>query len=181
MKLYSAFLAVLFWLLNASALAEKRVALVIGNSAYTHAPALANPKNDAEGMAAALKRLDFEVLAGTDLAKPAMDKLLQAFADKLEKADVAVVFYAGHGLQVNGRNYLVPIDGKLDNESDLVFHGVSLDVVLQSMQQARRTNIMFLDTCRGLHLLLISLSNAQGSSRFHTHHAARDCGTMPSR
>src|ERR1051325_4103408 len=96
--------------ISAAALAEKRVALVIGNSAYVHAPALSNPKNDAEGMAAALKRLDFEVLAGTDLAKPAMDKLLQAFADKLEKADVAVVFYAGHGLQVNGRNYLVPID-----------------------------------------------------------------------
>jgi uncharacterized caspase-like protein len=130
------------------ALAEKRVALVIGNSAYVHAPVLPNPKHDAEGMAAALKRLDFEVLAGTDLAKPAMDKLLQAFADKLEKADVALVFYAGHGLQVGGHNYLVPIDGKLDKESDLVFQAVSLDTIQGLMEQSQRTNIMILDACR---------------------------------
>jgi len=92
------------------ALAETRVALVIGNAAYKHAPALANPKNDAEAMAASLRRLKFDVLAGTDLDKAAMDKLLRAFAGKLEMADVALVFYAGHGLQVHGRNYLVPVD-----------------------------------------------------------------------
>lgn len=137
------------WLaLSAPALAEKRVALVIGNSAYKHAPALANPKNDALGMAAALQRLDFEVLAGTDLDKPAMDKLMQAFADKLEKADVALVFYAGHGLQVGGRNYLVPVDGKLDKESDLVFQAVPLDTIQGLMEQGQRTNIMILDACR---------------------------------
>lgn len=130
------------------ALAEKRVALVIGNSAYKHAPALANPKNDAEGMAASLKRLGFEVLAGTDLDKPAMEKLLQAFAERLETADVALVFYAGHGLQVHGRNYLVPIDGKLDRESDLAFQAVPLDLVQQLMEQGQRTNIVILDACR---------------------------------
>jgi uncharacterized caspase-like protein len=130
------------------ALAENRVALVIGNSAYKHAPALANPKNDAEGMAASLKRLGFEVLAGTDLDKPSMDKLLQAFADKLEKADVALVFYAGHGLQVNGRNYLVPTDGKLDKESDLVFQATALDTIQGLMEQGQRTSIMILDACR---------------------------------
>ena len=76
------------------------------------------------------------------LSAPAMDKLLQAFADKLEKADVALVFYAGHGLQVNGRNYLVPVDGKLDKESDLVFQAVPLDVIQGLMEQGQRTNIM---------------------------------------
>ena len=130
------------------ALAETRVALVIGNAAYRHAPALANPKNDAEGVAASLKRMGFEVLAGTDLEKPAMDKLLQAFADKLERADVALVFYAGHGLQVNGRNYLVPVDGKLDKESDLVFQAVALDTIQGLMEQGQRTSIMILDACR---------------------------------
>jgi uncharacterized caspase-like protein len=130
------------------AFAEKRVALVIGNAAYKHAPALANPKNDAEGVAASLKRLGFEVLASTDLEKPAMDKLLQAFADRLEKADVALVFYAGHGLQVNGRNYLVPVDGKLDKESDLVFQAVALDTIQGLMEQGQRTSIMILDACR---------------------------------
>jgi uncharacterized caspase-like protein len=135
-------------LLAAPALAETRVALVIGNSAYKHAPALANPKNDAEGMAASLRRLKFEVLAGTDLDKPAMEKLLQAFAAKLETADVALVFYAGHGLQVHGRNYLVPVDGKLDRESDLAFQAVPLDLIQGLMEQSQRTNIMILDACR---------------------------------
>ncbi|MFO0987819.1 MAG: caspase domain-containing protein, partial [Alphaproteobacteria bacterium] len=146
----SIWLAVLSGLLalTAPALAEQRVALVIGNSAYKHAPALANPKNDAEGMAASLRRLKFEVVEGTDLDKPAMERLLQAFADKLEKADVALVFYAGHGLQVNGRNYLVPVDGKLDKESDLVFQAVPLDVIQGLMEQGQRTNIMILDACR---------------------------------
>jgi uncharacterized caspase-like protein len=130
------------------ALAETRVALVIGNAAYKHAPALANPKNDAEAMAASLRRLKFEVLAGTDLDKAAMDKLLRAFAGKLETADVALVFYAGHGLQVHGRNYLVPVDGKLDKESDLGFEAVSLDFIQQLMEQQRRTSIMILDACR---------------------------------
>ncbi len=130
------------------AMAEKRVALVIGNAAYKHAPALANPKNDAEGMAAALKRLKFDVLAGTDLDKPAMERLLQAFSLKLETADVALIFYAGHGLQVHGRNYLVPVDGKLDREADLVFQAVPLDVIQGLMEQSQRTNIMILDACR---------------------------------
>jgi hypothetical protein len=135
-------------LFAAPALAEKRVALVIGNAAYRHAPALANPKNDAEGVAASLRRLKFEVLAGTDLDKPAMERLLQAFSLKLETADVALVFYAGHGLQVQGRNYLVPVEAKLDREADLVFQAVPLDVIQGLMEQTQRTSIMILDACR---------------------------------
>ena len=130
------------------ALAETRVALVIGNAAYKHAPALANPKHDAEGMAASLRRLGFEVLAGTDLDKPAMERLLRDFAQKIEQADVALVFYAGHGLQVNGRNYFVPVDSKLERESDLDFEAVSLELVQRVMEQGTRTNIIVLDACR---------------------------------
>ncbi len=142
-------LLALCWLATAMpAVAETRVALVIGNSAYKQAPALANPKNDAEGVAESLKRLKFDVLAGTDLDKPAMERLLQAFSLKIETADVALVFYAGHGLQVNGRNYLVPIDAKLDREADLVFQAVPLDVIQGLMEQSQRTSILILDACR---------------------------------
>src|SRR6185436_14071451 len=93
-------LSILFFLAAAPALAEKRVALVIGNGAYKHAPALLNPKNDAEAMAAALKRMNFEVLTGVDLEKGPMERLLRDFVQKLGNADLALVFYAGHGLQV---------------------------------------------------------------------------------
>ena len=148
MRLFGLMIAAAYLFLVTSAHAETRVALVIGNSAYKHAPALANPRNDAEGMAAALRRLKFDVLAGTDLDKPAMEKLLRAFAQKLATADVALVFYAGHGLQVHERNYLVPVDGKLEQETDLAFEAVPLDLVQGLMEQGQRTNIMILDACR---------------------------------
>ena len=130
------------------ALAEKRVALVIGNSAYKHAPALANPRNDAEGMAAALKRLKFDVVLGVDLDETGMRRQLQDFANRLEKAEVALVFYAGHGLQVGGRNYLVPVDAKLEKENDLVFQAVALDQIQRLLEQGQRTSIIILDACR---------------------------------
>jgi uncharacterized caspase-like protein len=95
------------------ALAERRVALVIGNSAYRHAAELANPRNDATDMAAALKALAFEVTAGVDLDKAGMEDKLREFADRLSGADAAVFFYAGHGLQVGGVNYLAPVNAKL--------------------------------------------------------------------
>src|SRR5215470_1040311 len=100
-------------LLVSPAAAEKRVALVVGNSAYVSSPALANPVNDAGDVAAALKAVGFEVVLGTDLAKPAFDAKVRDFVRILEQADVALFFYAGHGLQVAGRNYLVPVDARL--------------------------------------------------------------------
>src|SRR5215468_10037519 len=124
------------------ALAEKRVALVIGNGAYQHAPALANPKNDAEGMAAALKRLGFDVALGVDLDKAATDRMLESFERKLDGADVALFFYAGHGLQVNGRNFLVPVDAKLEREAQLNFQAVALDLVQTLMEQTQRTSVI---------------------------------------
>lgn len=135
-------------LLAAPALSERRVALVIGNSAYRHAPALTNPKNDAESVAAALKRLNFDVSIGIDLDKTGMQTALRAFARKLDGAAVALVFYAGHGLQVNGENYVIPVDAKLEQEADLRWEAISLASLMQDMEQVPRTTIVILDACR---------------------------------
>jgi formylglycine-generating enzyme required for sulfatase activity len=128
--------------------AGKRVALVIGNSAYVHTPKLANPRNDAEDMAAALKALGFIVIEGRDLDKPRMDRTVQQFAEALTGAEVGLFFYAGHGLQVNGINYLVPTDAKLPTEHALDFEMVRLDLVQRVMERATQTNVIFLDACR---------------------------------
>src|SRR5262245_32582059 len=90
--------------------AQKRVALVIGNASYRYAPALANPKNDASDVAAALSRFGFQVIAGLDLDKTALERKVREFSVALQGAAVGVFFYAGHGLQVSGQNYIVPID-----------------------------------------------------------------------
>ena len=101
------------------ALAEKRLALVVGNSAYRNAPPLQNPANDANDMATALQRLGFEVISGTDLDYLAMRDIVRRFSDRLSEASVALVFYAGHGLQVGGKNYLVPVDARIETQADL--------------------------------------------------------------
>ena len=90
------------------ALAEKRAALIIGNAAYVNSPALTNPVNDANDVAAALSEMGFEVLVGVDLDKRGFDGKVREFTRTLAQADVALFYYAGHGLQVSGRNYLVP-------------------------------------------------------------------------
>jgi hypothetical protein len=143
-------LIVAYLLLVLPAAAEKRVALVVGNSAYVHANALPNPANDAADMARALAEVGFEVILGLDLSKQAFDGKVRDFARALEKADVALFFYAGHGLQASGRNHLVPVDAKLQVERDLDFEAISLDFVLKQMELDRegKTNIVFLDACR---------------------------------
>jgi uncharacterized caspase-like protein len=95
------------------ALAQKRVALVVGNSAYKHTGELPNPKNDATDVAAALNKHGFKVLEGYDLDKAAFDRKIRDFANELTGAETGVFFYAGHGLSVDGRNYLVPTDAEL--------------------------------------------------------------------
>jgi uncharacterized caspase-like protein len=132
----------------APAAAEKRVALVIGNSAYENVPKLANPSNDASDMAAKLKTLGFEVVEGVDLGKRDMEKRIRAFAAALSGADVGLFYYAGHGLQVDQRNFLAPVDAQLKIESDLDFEAVELDLVLKNMVRNARTSIVFLDACR---------------------------------
>jgi Caspase domain len=147
-RLLAAIIAYLLLVLTAAA--EKRVALVVGNSAYVHANALPNPVNDGGDMAKALAEVGFEVILGLDLSKSGFDGKVRDFARALENADVALFFYAGHGLQVSGKNYLLPVDAKLQVERDLDFEAISLDFVLKQMELDRddKTNIVFLDACR---------------------------------
>jgi len=135
---------------KSAALAETRVALVVGNSAYQNAPALANPMNDARDMTAALKSVGFDVVEALDADRRKLDGAMRAFTDKLANADVALFFYAGHGLQVGAQNYLVPIDAKLERERDLEFETVKLEFVLRQMEIDRegKTTIVILDACR---------------------------------
>jgi hypothetical protein len=140
--------AILFVGMTDLATAERRVALVIGNSAYQNTTPLRNPRNDATALAAVLRKLDFEVLEGVDLTDHDFRRIARDFSVKIEDADVALFFYAGHGLQVNNRNYFMPVDAALKREADLDFEAVPLDLVLKQMERGDRTNIVLLDACR---------------------------------
>lgn len=128
--------------------AEKRVALVIGNSTYRNTTPLKNPSNDATAMSAALERLGFTVVRGIDLDYPGMREHVKRFAEALVGADVGLFFYAGHGLQVGGQNFLAPIEVTLNSEAELDFNTVSLNLILRQMEREARTNLVFLDACR---------------------------------
>ena len=133
---------------NAVAHASKRVALVIGNSAYEHAAPLKNPRNDAEDLAVKLASLGFEVVSGFDLNSRGMRDKVREFGEKLRDADVAMFFYAGHALQVNGRNYLAPVNTDVRHESDLDFETIPMDFVQRQMERETKTILLFLDACR---------------------------------
>ncbi len=147
-KLGLGLLMLAVWLAASPAFAEKRVALVIGNSAYQYAPALRNPHNDAADMSIKLKNLGFELFGGEELDRGAMLKAITAFGRSAEDADVALIFYAGHGLQVNGQNYLVPIDANVEYEAELDISLVPFSVVMQQLTRGSRINIALLDACR---------------------------------
>jgi hypothetical protein len=157
-------LAVLLWLAPSQAQAERRVALVIGNSAYQHAPALRNPGSDAPAVAAALGGLGFTVLTGLDLDKADTDRLLREFAATLGAGDIALFYYAGHGLQIDGHNYIVPVDARLATENDLPFEAVDLALVLSLMERESRTTLVFLDACRD-NPLAQNLARSMGAAR----------------
>ena len=148
--------------IGSAAHAAKRVALVIGNSAYKHAGELPNTRNDAGDMAAALRMHGFEVLDGIDLDKAALERKIRDFAAALVGADVGLFFYAGHGLQISGTNYLVPIDAQLRSASALDFEMVRLDLVQRTMEREAPTNILFLDACRD-NPLAPNLARAMGT------------------
>lgn len=131
---------------------ERRVAFVVGNSAYRNFPALPNPRNDADDMIASLKSLGFDVHGGTDLTRQALRDELRQFARVAQGADAALVFYAGHGLQYRGRNYIVPIDAKLQDEFDLDYETVRVDDVVEELNRADGARILILDACRNLPL-----------------------------
>jgi tetratricopeptide (TPR) repeat protein len=125
---------------------QKRVALVVGNSAYTHAGRLVNPKNDASDMAAALNKVGFQVIERLDLDKAAFDRAVRDFTATIIDADDAVFYYAGHGIQIAGENYLIPTDAQLLTMSSVEFETTRVDFVRRAM--VAKTNILILDACR---------------------------------
>ncbi len=160
-------IAAVFLLTAGSAMAERRLALVVGNSNYRNTPRLENPKNDARAMATALTRLGFEVIRGIDQSSADMRRTVRKFAGALQSADVALFYYAGHGLQVKGENYLVPIDAKMKSTLDLEFEATNLQVVIDLMEREAKTNIVFLDACRD-NPLARTLARSLGASRSST-------------
>ncbi len=126
----------------------RRVALVVGNGAYQNALHLPNPPNDAKAVATALRGLDFEVIEAVDLDQPDMIAKVDEFSAKLEGADAGLFFYAGHGLQVGGENYLVPIDARLQREAQVRLQTLPLQTVLATMEATVATRIVLLDACR---------------------------------
>jgi hypothetical protein len=143
-------LASLAW--TGPAAAERRVALVIGNSAYQNVARLDNPRNDATLMAETLAGLGFTLVGGgaqLDLDKSSLDKVVQNFGRLIQGTDVTLFYYAGHGVQVNGANYLVPVDANATREADVDFQMLDVNKVLNQMQgSGTRLNIVILDACR---------------------------------
>src|SRR5262249_11727623 len=125
-----------------------RVALVIGNSDYQFSGRLANPVNDAADIANVLRKLGFDVIEGRNLDKRGMEQKIQEFGVKLASANVALFFYAGHGMQVGGDNKLVPVDAKLTSPGDLKRATIDMALVISKMGAAQRVTIIFLDACR---------------------------------
>jgi hypothetical protein len=128
---------------------ERRVALVIGNGKYAAQGLLDNPRNDAEATSAAFRELGFQsVTTLHDLGRDKIIEALQNFANEADGSDWAVVYYAGHGIEAAGINYLVPVDAKLKTDRDIPFEAVALDHVLNSVESARKLRLVILDACR---------------------------------
>lgn len=124
----------------------ERVALVIGNGAYTSAP-LRNPPNDARDMGSTLRGLGFEVIEKIDVTQKEMNRAIVQFGQKLNASTMALFFYAGHGMQVKGKNYLLPVDAQISSEASVRAEAVDVDVVLDQFSVSR-LNVVILDACR---------------------------------
>ena len=133
----------------APAFAAKRVALVLANSAYQNAPPLTNPVNDGAVIAKTLKDAGFDVVDfRRDLPALETRRALREFADAARGADIALVYYAGHGIEVEGSNYLIPVDAKLERDTDVFDEALSLDRVLVAIDPAKQLRLVILDACR---------------------------------
>ncbi|QGM47257.1 caspase family protein [Methylocystis heyeri] len=129
-------------------LADKRVALIVGNSKYAQINKLANPGNDAPDFAKAMESMGFEVILRVDVGKSEFDRALAEFARKSEGADTALFYYAGHGLQYQRQNFLLPTDIEVQDSADVEFRAVGLDRVLQAISRTSGVKILILDACR---------------------------------
>jgi len=130
-----------------TAFAEKRVALVIGNANYALAP-LTNPTNDADDLAVALKRLQFDVTEKKDLAVHDFDRALDDFIPSGQNADVALFFFSGHGVQIDKRGYLAPTDVNAESESSALRELVAIQEVVSRIENAAKVSVIILDACR---------------------------------
>jgi uncharacterized caspase-like protein len=146
---WMAFVLVAMLSTASASLAQNRVALVIGNGAYTKVPRLDNPKNEAAAMEAMFKAAGFNaVVRANDLGVMAMRRALRDFSDTARDADVAVVFYAGHGIEVSGVNYLIPTDAVLERDIDAPDEAISLDRINQVLEPVKHLRLVILDACR---------------------------------
>jgi uncharacterized caspase-like protein len=142
-------LAAVLLLFCQPAFAGKRVALVLANSVYQNAPPLTNPINDGAMIAATLKEAGFDVVDSRhDLPALETRRALRDFSDMARDADIAVVYYAGHGIEVDGSNYLIPVDAKLERDTDVFDEAFSLDRVLLAVEPAKQLRLVILDACR---------------------------------
>jgi hypothetical protein len=151
MRLVTTCLALIIAICCASqaALAEKRVAFVVGNSSYKNATPLANPVNDAAAIAQMFRNASFDVVdSRRDLTNYDMRRALRDFTEKAADADVAVIYYAGHGIEVDGVNYLVPVDAVLERDTDAYDEAIALDRILQAIEPAKQLRLVILDACR---------------------------------
>ena len=131
-----------------SASAAERLALLIGNARYTHATPLKNPSNDITAMAKTLRQLGFEVTLRRDLKKRELEDALFNFGERAANKDTAVVFYSGHGMEIDGRNYLLPIDAALQRPGRAKIEAVDVEAGLRAVQRAKRLAVVILDACR---------------------------------
>src|SRR3954468_684196 len=143
------FLVVSIWFGCDSALAEKRVALVIGNSAYQKVAKLPNPANDAAAVAGMFKSAGFDLVeAKLNVTANDLRRTLREFGAKSRDADVAVIYYAGHGIELDGNNYLIPVDATLETDTDVLDETFALDRVLVAAEPAKKLRLVILDACR---------------------------------
>ena len=131
------------------AVAGRRAALVIGNSAYKNVPTLANPSNDAKAVSELFKKAGFEVVeTRVDLGIVEMRRAIRDFTDQVRDFDIAVIFFAGHGMEVGGTNYMIPTDAVLERDIDVEDEALSLDRIMRVLDPAKRLRLVILDACR---------------------------------
>ena len=150
MRYVIVFLSLVCMLFSADAArADRRVAFVVGNGAYKNVQPLPNPAIDAKSMAGVLRNVGFEVVEGTNLTRDKMTERLLEFGKKAQGADVALFFYAGHGIAISGTNYLLPIDADIKSEMDVKLGAaINIDLTLDQTMSDAKVKLVFLDACR---------------------------------
>src|ERR1700684_3929075 len=137
------------WLFSQPAFADKRVALVLGNSAYQKVNPLTNPVNDSGAISETLKSAGFDVVElKRDLNVSEMRRALRDFSDTVRDADIAIIYYAGHGIEIDGTNYLIPVDAVLERDIDAFDEAIPLDRILTVIEPAKQLRLVILDACR---------------------------------